>query len=224
MRQIQPDLWETQTESPAPGLTTHAYLLTREDGNVLFYNTGHRHEIDAMEGHGGVDYQFLSHEDELGESLEAIRKRYGAKLGGHIAEREAFARFRVPDIVFAQHETLLGNVEVIPTPGHSPGSTCFMVRSPSGKQYLFTGDTLYRTRQDRWNAGVIPGHTPPEALPVLAASLRLLDELEPDVVLSSAFAGDAGHQEMKPGEWRALVDRALKTLQRKGSVAGEPVE
>lgn len=30
MKQIQPDLWETEVESPFPGLTTHAYLLTRE--------------------------------------------------------------------------------------------------------------------------------------------------------------------------------------------------
>ena len=36
MRQIQTDLWETDVDSPFPGLTTHAYLLTRDDGNVLF--------------------------------------------------------------------------------------------------------------------------------------------------------------------------------------------
>ncbi|WP_151702437.1 hypothetical protein [Nitrincola alkalilacustris] len=48
MRQVQTDLWETEVESPFPGLTTHAYLLIRDEGNVLFYNTGHLHEIDRV--------------------------------------------------------------------------------------------------------------------------------------------------------------------------------
>ncbi|MEO9587961.1 MULTISPECIES: hypothetical protein [Marinobacter] len=57
MRQIQTDVWETDVESPFPGLTTHAYLLTRDDGNVLFYNTGHHHEIDRMAELGGVAHR-----------------------------------------------------------------------------------------------------------------------------------------------------------------------
>jgi hydroxyacylglutathione hydrolase len=28
MRQVRADLWETNTDSPFPGLTTHAYLWT----------------------------------------------------------------------------------------------------------------------------------------------------------------------------------------------------
>ena len=39
MHAILPDLWETEVEHPAPGLTTHAYLLVRPQGNILFYNT-----------------------------------------------------------------------------------------------------------------------------------------------------------------------------------------
>jgi hypothetical protein len=40
MRQVQPDLWETEVESPFPGLTTHAYLYQRVQGNVLFEEFG----------------------------------------------------------------------------------------------------------------------------------------------------------------------------------------
>lgn len=213
MNQIQPDLWETEIESPAPGLTTHAYLLTREGGNVLFYNTGHRHEIEAMAELGGVAYQYLSHLDELGDTLVMIHERFGARLGGHIAERAEFARFRTPDITFERREIHLGNIEVIPTPGHTPGSTCFLVYSPHGRRYLFTGDSLYRNGIGAWNAGFIPGHTPPDSRPVLAASLRLIRELEPDVVLSSAFAGSAGFEETSPDEWRLSVDHALEELE-----------
>ncbi|MGR2738041.1 MBL fold metallo-hydrolase [Billgrantia sp. Q4P2] len=212
MRHVQPDLWETDVESPFAGLTVHAYLLTRDEGNVLFYNTGHRHEIDRMAELGGVAYQYPSHRDELGATLETIHQRFGAKLGGHRAELDDFARYRTPEILFERREMHLGNVEVIPTPGHSPGSTCFLVHSPHGKRYLFTGDTLYRGEQGDWRAGFIPGHNDEKDREQLAESLRLLRELEPDVVFGSAFLGDTGFQEMPPGDWPGHVDSALERL------------
>jgi hydroxyacylglutathione hydrolase len=212
MKQVQPDLWETEVENPMPGLTTHAYLLTRQDGNVLFYNTGHRHEIDNMAELGGVAYQYLSHRDELGDTLRLIGERFGTRLGGHAKERAAFARIREPDILFRERETHLDNIEIIPTPGHSPGSTCFLVQSPHGKKYLFTGDTIYLGARGEWRAGFIPGYSKEEDRVELAESLRLLRNLDPDIVFSSAFAGDTGFQEMSPGDWPARVDLALKRL------------
>lgn len=212
MRQIQPDVWETDTESPAPGLTTHAYLVTKPGGNLLFYNTSHKHEIDDMERIGGVSHQFLSHRDELGATLKDIRSTYGAKLCGHLHEEEDFAKILRPDILFDRRTTLLDNVEVIPTPGHSPGSTCFLVHSPLGKRYLFTGDTLYRAADGSWRAGVIPGYTTEEDKLLMAESIKLLQPLEPDIVFSSAFAGDKGYQEVGRDEWRQLVEGALGSM------------
>jgi hydroxyacylglutathione hydrolase len=209
MNQIQRDLWETATESPFPGLTTHAYLLVRELGNVLFYNTGNTQEIEAMAQLGGVAYQFLSHQDEVGDSLMLIRERFGAKLGGHQRERDRFARMCTPDILFERREMYLGNIEVIPTPGHSPGSTCFLVRSPLGKRYLFTGDTLYHS-DEGWRAGYLAGYSDPN---LLSESLELLATLDPDLVLSSAFQGATGYQAMERGEWSAHVQRARANMQ-----------
>lgn len=42
--------------------------------------------------------------------------------------------------------------------------------------------------------------------------LRLLRELEPDVVFGSAFIGDIGFQEMSPGDWLGHVNGALERL------------
>lgn len=207
MKQVQPDVWETKVENPAPGLTTHAYLLVRDNGNVLFYNTGHRDEIYRMAALGGVRYQFLSHRDELGDSIDLIRLRFGAELGGHVRERDDFARVRAPDILFDRREVILGAVEVIPTPGHSPGSTCFYVRSTRGRRYLFTGDTLYLDENEAWKPGLLPNSD----LYALVESLKLLKALEPDVVFSSAFAGDTGFQEI-PGNWSNRVEQALDSL------------
>lgn len=212
MKQIQPDLWETESQSPFPGLNTHAYLLTRDDGNVLFYNTGHSHEIERMSELGGVTRQYLSHEDELGETLNEIAERYGSMLWGHRAEAEAFAKVRTPDRFITHRETHLGNIEVIPTPGHSPGSTCFQVRSPTGKTYLFTGDTLYLDRNNRWTAGFIDDVHDESVRPVLAESLRTLRALNPDMVLGSAFVGDYGFEIITAGAWPAKVDGAINRL------------
>jgi hydroxyacylglutathione hydrolase len=220
MKQILTDVWETAVESPFPGLTTHAYLLTRDDGNVLFYNTGNKDEIEAMADRGGVAYQFLSHEDEVGDTLNHIADRFNAQLGVHIKERESVARIREPDILFQQKETRLGNIEIIPTAGHSPGSTCVLVHSPTGKRYLFTGDTLFTNRAGGWSAGFIPGHTTPEDGRVLLGSLNVLKKLEPDVVFGSAFAGASGYQAMRSGEWAEHVDRAASALQTRLKATG----
>lgn len=211
MKQIFPDLWETDVEAPFPGLTTHAYLLTREEGNVLFYNTGHAHEMEAIESLGGVSWQLLSHEDELGETIRTLHERFGTQLGGHINEQEAFARIRTPDRLFDRREVLLGNIDVIPTPGHTPGSTCFLVSSPTGKRYLFTGDTLYRADDGAWKAGYIDGMSDRDSLTV---SLALLQTLRPDVVIGSAFGGQAGYEEMQPADWPGKVEGARLMLAR----------
>lgn len=209
MRQIQSDLWETDVESPFPGLTTHAYLLTRDDGNLLFYNTGHQHEIENMAELGGVSYHLLSHQDELGDTINTIHQYFGARLGGHIREREKFAKIRDPDILFDGRETILGNVEVIPTRGHTPGSTCFQVLSPGGKRYLFTGDTLFLSKSGEWQAGFISGVSDRDEL---RSSLEILRALEPDMVISSAFGGSSGFMEIGRNSWAGCVDGALARL------------
>lgn len=210
MQQITPDLWETEVEQPVPGLTTRAYLLTRKDGNVLFYNTSHNHEIEQMAQLGGVAYQFLSHQDELGDSINVIRERFGTKLGGHIREQAEFARVCAPDILFDEPKVHLHTIEVIPTPGHTPGSTCFFVKSESGKRYLFTGDTLYLNKAGEWEAGYLPGISDKDEL---NNSLNILQELAPDLVLSSGSDGGGGYQEMQPTEWSSHVDHARRKLQ-----------
>lgn len=206
MRQLFIDLWETEVESPFPGLTTHAYLYIRETGNVLFYNTGHLADIEQMADLGGVAWQLLSHRDELGESILLIRDRYGAKLGGHINEQMEFAKICQPDKLFRHHERFLDDIEVIPTPGHTPGSCCFWVHSPHGKTYLFTGDTLYLS-DTGWKPGLLPFSEPDD----LATSLRLLQKLEPDLACSSAFSGQNGFEDVA-GCWPDKVEQAARLL------------
>lgn len=207
VKQVLADVWETHVESPFPGLTTHAYLLTRDMGNVLFYNTSRQADIEQMLVLGGVRYQFLSHRDELGDSVLLIRKQFDAQLGGHLNEQAEFAEVCTPDIVFFKRQKLLENVEVIPTPGHTPGSCCFLVHSDHNRTYLFTGDTLYLT-DDGWQPGLLPFSD----RDALTESLMLLKTLKPDVVFSSAFSGSSGYQKVS-GQWQRKVEAALLKLE-----------
>ncbi|BBZ36777.1 MBL fold metallo-hydrolase [Mycolicibacterium confluentis] len=207
MKQIRSDLWETRTDSPFPGLTTHGYVWTgRTGGNVLFYSTATDADFDEIDHLGGVTDQYLSHRDEAGPMLKEISARFGTRLHAPSGERtdiEAHAPVDVP--LRTRHVDDLG-IEVIPTPGHSPASTCYLVTAVDGTRYLFTGDTLIHGADGHWFAGFIPPIS--EAGP-LSESLRLLATVTPDVVVSSAFTGDSGVHEVEADAWAACVQEAL---------------
>ena len=76
MKQIYPDLWQTRAEHPFFGVTSHAYLLSRDTGNVLLYSTGLPEEYEHIQKLGGITHQYLSHSDEAGPALAEIKKQF----------------------------------------------------------------------------------------------------------------------------------------------------
>lgn len=211
MKKILEDVWQTKTENPASGLYTHAYLLIRNTDNVLFYNTGLKEEIERIAELGGISYQFLSHQDELGDSLKSIKQQFSSKLGGPEKEKEQFAKYLAPDILFSKREVIAG-VEIILTPGHTVGSTCFMVEGKDKLKYLFTGDSLYLSKDGEWKAGYIPGYSDKKTL---IESLGLLKTLQPDVVMCSGSDGSQGYQKMEHNEWEKIIELSIANLSEK---------
>lgn len=209
MKQIYPDLWQTNPEHPFPDLTTHAYLLVRNEGNVLFYSSGHSADHQRIQELGGITRQYLSHRDEAGPPLVRIRQRFGSKLCCHQLEEKAISKACPVDLTFQTREIHLGDIEVIPTPGHTDGSTCFLFKSPHGQTYLFTGDTIFPSN-DAWETFVMPESGGSKS--GLKDSLKLLRSLEPNVVISSASVGRFPFKEMSPGEWQEVVDQTLRSL------------
>ncbi|VWC60973.1 Hydroxyacylglutathione hydrolase [Burkholderia lata] len=209
MKQLFPDLWQTRPEHPFQGVTSHAYLLTRPNGNILFYGTGVQEDLQPIRDLGGVVRQYLSHRDEAGPALATIKQTFGSALCCHASEVKAIDSYCQVDVTFDTHETHLGNIEVVPTPGHTSGSTCFVYRSPYGKTYLFTGDSIYPDGES-WGTRVqfFAGGRKSD----LKSSLRLLLDLEPDVVISSASVGRSPVQPVTASEWRAIVDKAILGL------------
>ena len=207
MKQIYPDLWQTNPEHPfGPDMSTHAYLLISDAGNVLFYSSGQRDEYQHMLELGGIVRQYLSHRDEAGAALPVIKQIFGSLLCCHKLEEAAISASCPVDITFSNREFHLGDIEVIPTPGHTDGSTCFMCKSSHGRSYLFTGDTIFPDH-DSWGTYVATKNKN-----TLQKSLIVLRSLEPDVVISSASNGRLPFREMASGEWQKTIDHVIQNL------------
>lgn len=210
MRPIRSDLWETQVDSPFPGLTTHAYLWTGgPEGNVLFYSTMTDAEHDHIAELGGVAHHYLSHRDEAGPMLARVAERFGARLHAPVAELVEIGQHAHVDVPLATRHVDGNGIEVIPTPGHSPGSTCYLVPGANGRQYLFTGDTMFVGADGTWAAGYIPPISDAESL---AVSLQVLAPLRPDLVISSAFASDTAVHVSSGSQWSDSVAQARSKL------------
>ena len=212
MRQLERDLWQS-TLHQSGILNTHAYFLERPEGNVLFYNTGHDRDLETIAKLGGIRYQLLSHRDESGPSLERIRSRFGSKLGCSSLEGPVVGRDAPVDVIFEEGHCSLEDIDVIHTPGHTDGSICFFYRSPTGKSYLFTGDTVFQWN-GRWATLVL--RDAGGSNEALAESLLRLRNLEPDVVLWSGFVGDVSFAEVTREEWKKAIDQASWQLNRRG--------
>jgi glyoxylase-like metal-dependent hydrolase (beta-lactamase superfamily II) len=206
MRQIYPDLWQSKAEHPFFGVNSHAYLLTKPAGNILFYSSFLRGEREEVKSLGGIAFQYLSHRDEVSSALAEIKREFGSKLACHRREEPSVRGAAQVDYLFDKREVLQETIEVIPTPGHTDGSVSFLVRSVEGKKYLFTGDTIYMN-DGRWETRLQGGSKAD-----LVDSLRLLRELAPDVVLSSASEGLLAYQSFTDNQWQTEVDRVLARL------------
>ncbi|MCT7661658.1 MBL fold metallo-hydrolase [Mycobacterium deserti] len=206
MKQVLTDLWETRTDSPFPGLTTHAYLWTAR--NALFYSPATDADFDELTQLGGVADQYLSHRDEAGPMLQRIADRFGARLHAPVAELVEIGAHAHIDVPLGSRHVDENGVEVLPGPGHTPGSTCYQVDGAEGT-YLFTGDTLFLSDGGEWTAGFIPGMSDAEAL---TSTLQMLATLTPDVVISSAFQGPSAVHRIDPDGWSNLVEKAIYRL------------
>lgn len=207
MRQLYPDLWQTTPEHPfGEHMSTHAYLLRCREGNVLFYNSAMAEDYDAIAALGGIGLQYLSHKDEIGPALREIRDRFGPRLHCHKLDAGALDGVCPLDVPLVRRETHAENLEIIPTPGHTPGSTSFLFTSLHGGRYLFVGDTIFPV-WDGWGTYVDRRHRGR-----LVESLRLLRTLEPDVVFPSGSVGPRSFQRVSRDQWRSIVDACVEEL------------
>jgi len=213
MKQLEPDLWQTSRRELLDGVHSHAYLLTRPQGNLLIYSLGEdqQDDLDTIEQLGGVAMQVLSHRDETGPALCQIRDRFASRLGYHQADDHAIRGTAAADLFVGDDcaDPQLQGIDVLHTPGHTPGSICLRYESPHGKSYLFTGDTIV-PNSGGWATGVYPEIEGDAG--ALVESLSHLRNQTADLIISSAFGGHDGVVEITADEWRDAVDQRIASL------------
>ncbi len=218
MKQLEPDLWQTSARSVGDGVYTRAYLLTKPSGNLLIYNVGEAQadDLEAIEELGGVSIQVLSHRDEASPALSEIRDRFASRLAYHEADVRAIRDFAEADLSITPgcDDPALADVEIMHTPGHTPGSVTLRYESPHGRSYLFTGDAIVPIASG-WFTGLYPELESDAAAAV--ESLTLLRDQSADLIISSAFGGETGVVEMTPDAWSEIVDERIASLERRFS-------
>ncbi|MDY3119187.1 MAG: MBL fold metallo-hydrolase [Peptoniphilus sp.] len=149
-----------EVETLLVGGTTNCYLAYDENKNGFIVDPGAESEkilahIDHLnvkiEGillthaHGdhisalnkvrdALDVKVYMHKNEL-ENYLSQSPQFVAMLGGELPDRN-------PDVLLEDGEVIhfrAGDVQVIFTPGHTPGGTCYMYGD-----ILFSGDTLFQ--------------------------------------------------------------------------------
>jgi glyoxylase-like metal-dependent hydrolase (beta-lactamase superfamily II) len=192
----------------APSLDIRAFLLRRDRGNVLVYSvTGLESEAAAIDDLGGIERQYLNHRHEAMFASDWVT----APLFVHENERESVAEKTHVRGTFSRRHVLDDDFEVIPTPGHTSGTTAFLW--DSGEQrFLFTGDTIYLD-DGEWVAAVLPSS---DRDPYIE-SLELIRELDFDVLVPwAATGGQPYHAVTSKTDARRRIDAILQRVRRGG--------
>ncbi|AFZ00837.1 MBL fold metallo-hydrolase [Calothrix sp. PCC 6303] len=120
-----------------------SYFIVRNEGNILI-DCPAINEINQefINLNGGISWIFLTHRGAIGKTGE-IQQRFGCKI--LIQEQEAYLLPELNVTTFFQEFTLDSQIQIIWTPGHSPGSSCLYYGNGDG--VLFTGRHLLPNTQ-----------------------------------------------------------------------------
>ncbi len=158
-----------QNLSFAPNTQVRAFLLHRPLGDLLIYANEHSHR-----GPAGATRQYLGH---WHEAMVAGRES-DLPVFVHDDDRDEASRVMAIRGGFTKRHKLGSDFEVIPMPGHTPGSTAYLWDS-GHHRFLFTADSLYLGGDGRWRAAVLESSDRERYV----RSLELLRDLEFDVLV-----------------------------------------
>jgi glyoxylase-like metal-dependent hydrolase (beta-lactamase superfamily II) len=190
----------------APSLDIRAFLLQRDQGNLLVYSAaGLESDAAAIEDLGGISRQYLNHRHEAGFASDWVT----APLFVHENERESVEKTHHVRGAFSRRHKLDDDFEVIPTPGHTSGATAYLW--DSGRQrLLFTGDTIY-LRDGEWVAAVLDSSDRGAYI----ESLELIRDLDFDVLVPwVASGGQPYYAATDDADARSRIDAILERVRR----------
>lgn len=171
----------------SPGLSSAATHI-RDLGGVSRLLVNHGHE--AMYGEPDLDVPVFVHERDRDETARSMR------VAG----------------VFTGRQMIEADLEVIPTPGHTAGTTCYLW-DDGVHRFLFTGDFIW-IEDGQWRAVVLDPRLRSDYLD----SLALVRELDFDVLVPwGASEGGPCFGDVHPGQVEQQVRRARSSLRARCS-------
>ncbi len=194
-----------------PSLEIRAFLLERQQGNLLIYRSDAlKREVQEIDDLGGLSRQYLNHHHEASPTSGWVAKTFDAPL--HVHEADAHAVSRITDVgqTFSERHKLDEDFEVIPVPGHTEGATAFLWDTGEYRA-LFTGDTVFVSR-GRWRAAVLDGVSDRERY---IESLELIRSLDFDLLVPGiAAAGQPYYAFVEKDEAEQHIGSILERLHR----------
>jgi glyoxylase-like metal-dependent hydrolase (beta-lactamase superfamily II) len=180
-------------------LKIHAFRLSRPSGDLLVYAAG------GWTGAGDPAVRrYLGHWHEAAEGGEPD----AIPVWIHAADAAEARAHRALHDTFAGPTADGDDFQVIPMPGHTPGSTAFLWDT-GAHRVLFTADTIYPRDDGVWRAAVLDS-SDREAV---AASLERLADLRFDVLAPWVSPVDAQPTvAVAPGEGRTRLLEAAERV------------
>ncbi len=221
MNQIIPRIYASPPESVpfGPSLEIRAYLLEREQGNLLVYRADTlRGEVAAITDLGGISRQYLNHRHEAAPVCDWVAETFAAPLFCHEDDAASASHGCNVAQTFSERHRLDGDFEVVPTPGHTDGATAYLWNT-GDHRCLFTGDTIFFP-QGEWRALLLRSDAP---APLDGASdrdrylesLELIRSLDFDLLVPSlATAGQPHYEFVERGEAERRIDAIIERVRR----------
>ena len=142
-RSILPGILAFAPNRDTLGATAY-FIIVDKTHNVLIdcplWNDSHR---DFIESHGGVKQLIITHRGSIGKQLLQLQQDLNCEV--IIQEQEAYLLPEITVTSFRDNLTVDSELELIWTPGHSPGSSCVYWQQ---RGILFTGRHLLPKSKD----------------------------------------------------------------------------
>ena len=206
MNELLSGVHKTTDEHPFfNAVKTFATVVISASRNRMFHCFSLWDENGFIDGIGGVHTIYLNHRDECSPALTQIQDAYGSEIVAHELE-ESFVK---PYAKLARPVRQLENIEedvlAIPTPGHCPGSTCFLLEH-QGEKLLFTGDTFY-PNSGKWRVAISE-----ENRAQMIESLKLLKNYDANWVIPGLYVGELPSLNFKANEYQQMLDGVIEHL------------
>lgn len=214
MKKIEENLYQSKFDFPfgktegEPYCRSAAYLLLNPSGNTLFYSSKYIEDhFDFIIQQGGVSVQMLNHRDEASPYSDKVLDKFNAPLICHHLEKEAVAKqCKVGKTISG--EEIFGNIKAIHTPGHCPGSTCFLVNQNNGN-ILFSGDTFYPCN-GQWRVTIHIKNKDD-----MIQSLKKIRELDVSLIVPSLYAGYPPFEKFEEkSKYKLAIDECISRLEK----------